>query len=83
MEIDYWLERWRQKEIGFHQSDINPYLCQYWKELDLSKGSKVFVPLCGKSQDILWLYEQGHNVLGVELSELAVEDFFKENKLFP
>ena len=83
MEIDYWLERWKREEIGFHQNDINPYLCQYWKELDLSKGSKVFVPLCGKSQDMLWLYGQGHNVLGVELSGLAVEDFFKENKLFP
>ena len=83
MEIDYWLERWKKKEIGFHQGSINPYLCQYWKELYLSKGAKVFVPLCGKSQDMLWLYEQGYKVLGVELSAIAVEAFFKKNKLIP
>ena len=83
METNYWLERWEQEETGFHQSDINPYLCQYWKELYLDQGDVVFVPLCGKSQDMLWLYTQGHNVLGVELSAIAVEDFFKENKLIP
>jgi thiopurine S-methyltransferase len=83
MEKDYWLERWEQKETGFHQSDINPYLCQYWKELYLGQGGTVFVPLCGKSQDMLWLYTQGYKVLGVELSAIAAEDFFKENKLIP
>ena len=83
MEKDYWLERWEQKETGFHQSDNNPYLCQYWKELCLDQGSKVFVPLCGKSKDMLWLHTQGHKVLGVELSVIAVEAFFKENKLVP
>ncbi len=83
MEKDYWLERWEQKETGFHQSDTNPYLCQYWKELNLGQGSTVFVPLCGKSQDMLWLYTQGYKVLGVELSTIAVDEFFKENKLIP
>jgi len=83
MEKDYWLKRWEQIETGFHQSDINPYLCQYWKELYLGQGSTVFVPLCGKSQDMLWLYTQGYRVLGVELSDIAVGDFFKENKLIP
>lgn len=83
MGKDYWLERWEQKETGFHQNDTNPYLCQYWKELHLGQRSKVFVPLCGKSQDMMWLYTQGYKVLGVELSVIAVEDFFKENKLIP
>ena len=83
MEKGYWLDRWEQKETGFHQSDINPYLCQYWKELHLDQCDTVFVPLCGKSQDMLWLYTQGHKVLGVELSAIAVEAFFKENRLIP
>ena len=81
MEKGYWLERWEQKETGFHQSNINPYLCQYWKELYLAQGDTVFVPLCGKSQDMFWLYTQGYKVLGVELSAIAIEDFFKENIL--
>ena len=83
MGKDYWLERWEQKETGFHQSDTNPYLCQHWKELYLDQGDTVFVPLCGKSQDISWLYAQNYKVLGIELSIIAVEDFFKENKLVP
>ena len=83
MGKDYWLERWEQEETGFHQSDTNPYLCQYWKELYLDQDDTVFVPLCGKSQDMLWLSAQNHKVLGVELSAIAVEGFFKENKLIP
>ena len=79
----YWLDRWERDEIGFHQTDVNAYLGKYWPELKLTHSSKVFVPLCGKSRDMLWLNEQGHTVLGVELSKLAVEAFFKENKYAP
>ncbi len=83
MEKDFWLERWERKEIGFHQDEVNPYLRQYWQELHLARDSVVFVPLCGKSRDMLWLHEQGHQVLGVELSALAVQAFFKENGYTP
>jgi len=79
MKKDFWLERWEREEIGFHQNEVNPYLRQYWQELHLARDSVVFVPLCGKSQDMLWLREQGHQVLGVELSAIAVQAFFKEN----
>jgi len=83
MKKDFWLERWERKEIGFHQDEINSHLRQYWQELCLSSGSEVFVPLCGKSRDLLWLREQGHTVLGVELSALAVQAFFDENGYTP
>src|SRR5512135_332619 len=83
MDKDFWLERWEREEIGFHQNETNPYLSQYWQDLPLAPGSKVFVPLCGKSLDMLWLRKQGHPVLGVELSPLAVEAFFKENGYTP
>lgn len=79
MENDYWISRWQQGEIGFHQDDINAYLRQYWPELGLAQGSEVFVPLCGKSRDMLWLRDQQHTVLGVELSTLAIHAFFNEN----
>lgn len=79
MKKDYWLERWEREETGFHQNEINPYLRQYWQELNLAHGSEVFVPLCGKSRDMLWLREQGHAVLGVEFSAMAVQAFFEEN----
>lgn len=83
MKKEYWLERWRQEEIGFHQSEINPYLSRYWPELQVAPGKQVFVPLCGKSRDMIWLREQNLSVLGVELSPLAVEAFFKENGYSP
>lgn len=79
MKKDYWLERWKREETGFHQDEINPYLRQYWQELHPAHGSEVFVPLCGKSRDMLWLRKQGHTVLGVEWSAMAVQAFFKEN----
>lgn len=78
-----WLEFWRDQRTDFHQSAVNPLLSKFWPGLELAHGSRVFVPLCGKSLDMLWLVQQGHEVLGVELSPVAVEDFFRENKLHP
>lgn len=79
MKKEFWLERWEREEIGFHQSEVNPYLRRYWRELHPAHNSEVFVPLCGKSRDMLWLRKQKHQVLGVELSDIAVQAFFKEN----
>ena len=80
MEPQFWLNRWRNGQIGFHQSSIDRSLQRYWPELELgpSRG-RIFVPLCGKSLDLLWLRDQGHFVTGVELSAAAVESFCMEN----
>lgn len=82
MEKHFWLERWHKQEIGFHQADINHYLQQFWADIKARHpDSEVFVPLCGKSRDMLWLNTQGHKVLGIEFSEMALNDFFSENRL--
>ena len=83
MEAQFWLERWREGRTHFHQSRVTPLLQKYWPSLELAQGSTILVPLCGKSLDMLWLAQQGHRVLGVELSELAVRQFFEENGLTP
>jgi len=83
MNPDFWQERWQKNEIGFHQQEINAHLQDYWPRLGVAAGSQVFVPLCGKSRDLLWLRARGHTVLGVELSPIAVRDFFRENTLEP
>ena len=83
MQAEFWLERWERGEIGFHLDDINPYLRQYWPQLQVPAGSRVLVPLCGKSLDMLWLRDQGYRVTGIELSRLAVEAFFQEAGLVP
>ncbi len=81
MDHEFWHKRWEENQIGFHQQEINQYLSSHWAELGLPDGAPVFVPLCGKSLDMLWLREQGHAVLGIELSDKALQDFFAENQL--
>ncbi|MEH6650126.1 MAG: thiopurine S-methyltransferase [Motiliproteus sp.] len=83
MDADFWHQRWDRQQIAFHQQQVNPLLQRYWPALQLEQGSRVFVPLCGKSVDMLWLLEQGYSLVGSELSELAVEAFFTENQLQP
>jgi len=78
-----WLKFWRDQRTDFHQPVVNPLLSKFWSSLELVHGSRVFVPLCGKSLDMTWLAQQGHEVVGVELSPVAVEDFFRENGLQP
>ncbi len=83
MEVDFWQQRWREGQIGFHLQEVNPLLSMYWPVLGLPKGARVLVPLCGKSRDLVWLAEQGYQVIGVELSNLAVDAFFQEQHLIP
>ncbi len=83
MQHEFWLERWQQNQIGFHKQEINPNLQHYWSRLSVSQNDRVLVPLCGKSNDMLWLLGMGYQVVGIELSPLAVESFFSENDLKP
>ena len=83
MDTDFWLQRWQEGQIGFHRHDVMPLLQKHWSSLQLPEGSRVLVPLCGKSLDMHWLAAQGHRVLGVELSPLAVTQFFHEAGLEP
>ena len=83
MHPDFWLDRWAENRIGFHRDAPLPLLVSHWPALDLDPGARVFVPLCGKSLDMVWLADRGHRVLGVELSDLAVRQFFDERGLTP
>lgn len=83
MDAEFWLQRWQQGQIGFHRHDVMPLLQKHWPSLQLPEGSRVLVPLCGKSLDMHWLAAQGLRVLGVELSPLAVTQFFDEAGLEP
>ena len=81
MESEFWHQRWRNNQIGFHQENTNSRLTKLWPDLGLTPKDRVFVPLCGKSQDMLWLAQQGFQVFGIELSEIACEAFFHDNQL--
>lgn len=81
MDPSFWHDRWQKNSIAFHQPEVNPQLKEFWPQLKLPTSSTVFVPLCGKSRDMLWLKERGHEVIGVELSPIAARDFYAENKI--
>ena len=78
MQPKFWLERWERNQIGFHQAEHNKLLLEFWPELGVDPESCVFVPLCGKSLDMRWLESAGHEVLGVELSDVAIDAYFAE-----
>ncbi len=83
MEPKFWLDRWKNSDIGFHREDANINLRRFWPQLNLPSKSSVFVPLCGMSQDMSWLAQNGHKVIGVELSDIAIKRFFKGQNLSP
>jgi thiopurine S-methyltransferase len=76
MKKEYWLNKWKSKDVTFHEQSVNPDLVAYVRELNLRVGDGVLVPLCGKSKDMLWLMESGFHVVGVEFSPIACEEFF-------
>jgi len=74
---DEWLERWQIGRTGWHEPEGNRNLKSHWRVAD----SRVLVPLCGKTPDLLWLEARGNEVVGVELSEIAAQAFFAEHGL--
>lgn len=83
MDKHFWEDRWANNQIGFHQNIPNPFLVEYFNSFHLSANAHAFVPLCGKSKDVVWLAQHGCKVTGVELSALAVEQFFEELEVRP
>jgi thiopurine S-methyltransferase len=81
MKAAFWHERWQSNQLGFHQAEVNPHLASHWPTLGVDPAAAVFVPLCGKSLDMVWLHDRGHPVIGVELSPIACRDFFAEQAL--
>ena len=79
MEAEFWHQRWQNNELGFQLDEAHPLLRQHLPGV-ISGKRKVFVPLCGKSPDLSFL-AQHIPVVGAELSAIACEDFFLEQRL--
>jgi thiopurine S-methyltransferase len=76
-----WLKFWENNETNWHGYKITQELVEYFELFELEPRDKVFVPLCGKSLDMLYIMNQGFSVVGVEISEIGVRQFFSENNL--
>ncbi len=83
MNASFWHQKWEKNEIAFHQNEANPLLVKYSSRYSLAKGSRIFIPLCGKTRDIAWLLTNGYCVAGAELSKIAIEQLFTELRVEP
>ena len=83
MEAEFWHKIWEDNNIAFHQREGNKLFLRHLGALNLSAGARLFLPLCGKTRDIANLMEAGFQIVGAELSELAIEQLFQELDLKP
>lgn len=83
MNKAFWINKWQKNALGFHKSEPNPLLTTHLKALNLHTGSRLFLPLCGKTKDISWLLSQGYKVVGIELAEQAIDELFNELQIKP
>jgi len=83
MDHDFWHDRWQRGQTGFHQSEVNRFLRAHAAAVGIHPGTRVFLPLCGKTRDIGWLLAQGIRVAGAELSPVAVADLFADLDVSP
>lgn len=81
MSASQWKQAWENGEIDFHQTQINPQLKAWLPRLGLTEDARIFVPMCGKSQDMAWLLTQKLCVTGVEISPIALAAFFEANAM--
>lgn len=75
MDPKFWLERWEKGETGWHRDDVHPQLVAQFEKLALQPKSRILVPLCGAAHDMAFIAKEGHEVIGVELSRMALERF--------
>ena len=86
MEHHFWHSKWKNNEIGFHEPSGNPFLVKYADAILNTSPAlppRIFVPLCGKTRDIEWLLSQQCQVMGAELSEIAIQQLFEELGVIP
>ena len=72
----------KECESGGHGSEVDKYLKKHLGRLTSGNASSTFfVTFCGNSPDLAWLCEQGHTVVGCEISETAVKELFQNKVL--
>lgn len=82
MKETFWQDLWEigESAVNFHRTDIHPFVKKHATP-SLLAGKRVFVPLCGKTNDMLWFREYADHVTGIEVVEKPVRQFFDENEI--
>lgn len=84
MDVSGWVNEWEASpdKVAWAMKGVNPYLEKYLADITMGKDcAKVFFPMCGDVPDMFWLAEKGHEVIGLEISNVAIEKFFKDQGL--
>ncbi|GAB3333451.1 hypothetical protein GCM10027299_40990 [Larkinella ripae] len=80
MEKQVWGESWEGSNTRFHRQDVHPHVLKHLTPFALMEKS-VFVPLCGRSLDLVYFSQFAERVVGVERTESVILQFFAENQL--
>lgn len=79
MSFEFWNGRWQNNQTAFHEGKPNDFLVAHLAAVQALVGKsklRVLVPLAGKAVDVKWLAEQGHEVVGVEFVQKAIDELF-------
>ena len=79
VDRSFWQKRWEEGRTGFHEGRPNDLLVAHVDRIP--RGARVFVPLAGKAVDVWWLVDRGHEVVGVEIVQRAVEQLFAAREI--
>ncbi|KAM9307702.1 putative thiopurine S-methyltransferase [Gastrophryne carolinensis] len=79
---DNWKRNWEIGKIVFHEKEKHPLLVEFLDEMINGRQKlNIFFPLCGKNVDMKWLAEKGHTIVGVDISEIGLKQFFEEQSV--
>ncbi|XP_008975028.1 thiopurine S-methyltransferase isoform X4 [Pan paniscus] len=82
LTLEEWQDKWVNGKTAFHQEQGHQLLKKHLDTFLKGKsGLRVFFPLCGKAVEMKWFADRGHSVVGVEISELGIREFFTEQNL--
>lgn len=81
--LEDWSNRWREGRAGWHRDCVNPMLEKHFDRLvdGRTHPLRIFVPLCGKTVDLKWMFDRGHIVIGLEFDEAVVRELYQESEV--
>lgn len=72
----------KKSEDPEYLKKVDPILMKHITELTAGRSNlRIFVPMCGKTRDMLWLAERGHAITGAEINARYIMAFFRDAAL--
>ena len=72
----------KKSEDPEYLKKVDPILMKNIKQLTAGRDNlRIFVPMCGKTRDMLWLADQGHAITGAEINARYIKAFFRDAEL--